>query len=123
MTANMDTLQILLHDSIHNQKDTTFDEMVEAQESLVEEGFQQLRQNNTLFMAKQEGDVVFYHTANADPMTKYVNNLNSFYTLLKLKGFRAAYTTLENPKLSSLVKRYFKDNTVIIEDKAVTFLV
>ena len=118
----MNLLEILRHDALHNQEDVDLEEMVENYYSLLEEGFYKLSEDKTVFMAKPEDDVIFYHTANAAPRSEYVDNLHKFFTLLSLKGYKAAYTTLENPKLKSFVKRYLKDSTIILDGKAITFL-
>lgn len=117
----MNLLEILKYDALHNQNGIALDEMIEAYNELKEEGFQLYRQDKTIFMAKVVDGLVFYHTINAAPRYEYIDNLNKFFTLLHLKNFKAAYTTLENPKLKSFVKRYLK-NTVVVEDKAITYL-
>ena len=118
----MNLLEILQHDALHNQEDVDLEEMVESYYSLLQEGFYQLKKDKTVFMAKPEDNVIFYHTANAAPRSEYVDNLNKFFTFLSLKGYTAAYTILNNPKLKVIAKRYLNDNTIILDDKAITFL-
>lgn len=118
----MNILEILEYDSIHNQEDVSAQEMLENYYELKAEGFEELLTDKTIFMFKVEDNVVFYHTANAAPKEEYIKTLKDFFLLFSLQGFKVAYTTLENPKLKTIIKRYLKDSTVIVENKAVTIL-
>mgnify|MGYP000996092872 CR=1 FL=1 len=117
----MNSLEILLHDVKYNQDGLSLEEAIENYQEKLQEGFRPLLNNNTIFLIKAEDNVVCYHSINAAPKQTYINNIYSLIELLRLQGYKAAYTTLTNPKLRAFVKRYFKDS-IIVDDNSIMFL-
>ena len=118
----MTFLEILRYDSKNNQDDVSLEDMLESYENLKQKGFYELKTDKTIFMIKPKDSTVFYHTANAAPRQEYLQGLKEFYSALSSKGYKVAYTTLENPKLKTLINKYLKDSTFIIKEYAVTLL-
>lgn len=118
----MEFLDILEYDAEHNEENLSLNELLECYLDLQQEGFKEIKLDKTIFLFKIEGKHIDYHTVNAAPKKEYINNLKYFMCALKNRGYKTASTELTNLKLKAFVKRYFSHNTIIEDDKAITFL-
>lgn len=116
----MDIESIIRHNMKNNYDDMPAEVGIEQYYEYLDEGYWSWKYDKTVFVTKKNGDVVEYHSANAGTLKDYVN---AFYKFIRdLRGAKKAITTLDNPKLSAVIKRYFKDITIIHDGFAITDL-
>lgn len=112
--------EIIKIDLEKNYPDLSLEEGLEIFQSYLADGYSVEQINNTLFVYTVDGDVVQYHSINADPLKQYINNVKEFFAMMSDK--KKAITTLDEPRLQSVVRRYFSDIIVIHGEYAITNL-
>jgi len=88
--------------------------------SYIKDGYKVKQINNTLFLYNVDNNDVYYHSINADPLKKYITNLKNFLNTISDKT--TAITTIEEPRLKSVIKKYLSDTIVIKDNYAITNL-
>lgn len=112
--------EIIKIDIQKNNPFVSFKEGLKIFNSYLEDGYSVEQINNTLFLYTIEGDVVQYHSINAEKLKKYINNLKYFFA--KMKNNKKAITTIEEPRLKSVIKKHLSDIIIIHGDYAITDL-
>lgn len=110
------------HDAKYIEDNLPVGVMLDAYLERKQEGYNEIQIDKTIFLFKIKDKHIDYHTINAAPRQEYIDNINLFMTGLRNIGYESASTDLTNSKLKSFIKRYFSHNTVIQDDKAITFL-
>lgn len=97
--------EIIAADAAKNHKDIPLEKHIERIGGVLANGGQIVQQGNTLFMFKadKKGSVEF-HTYNADPADQYLENIRTFFRMLKKIGAKMAHTQYKNPKLSDIAR-------------------
>lgn len=97
--------EIIAADAAKNHPDIPLEDHVERVGRLLAAGGQIVQQGNTLFLYKPKDDrQVEFHTYNADPAEKLVENTRKFFRLLKRVGAQEVFTMYANPRISELFK-------------------
>lgn len=116
----MDIESIIRTDTETHYPDIPVEEGLTAYYQFLSEGYWAWKYDNTVFVTRKTGDVVEYHSVNAGSLSEYIT---AFYKLIRdLRGAKKAITTLDNPKLAAVIKRYFKDITIVHDGFAITDL-
>ena len=96
----MKTSEILKIDAQRNKGGISFQKNVKIFESMLVDGAQFLKENDTLFgFISHKDRSVEIHTFNAAPANTYINNIKKFLEMLRKIGAKEAWTEFDNPKL------------------------
>ena len=120
MTVRMDIESIIHFDVLSHYTDALPETGLKSFYYYMENGYWALKYDKTLFVTKKNGDVIEYHTYNAGSLPEYIDA--SYKFARNLKGAKKAITTVTNPKLAAIVKRYFSKTTIIHDGFAITDL-
>jgi len=120
MTVRMDIESIIRTDMQTHYKTSPVEEGLKNYYEFLADGYWAWKYDKTVFVTKKNRDVVEYHSVNAGTMKDYVS---AFYKFIDdLRGAKKAITTLNNPRLAAVIKRYFKEITIIHDGFAITDL-
>ena len=84
---------------------------------MLDQGWEIKRFNNTLFLAKDEGDDVLFHTMTAEKPHDLERSAMAFYLYELGLGKKLAYTYFDNPTIIRLFERMKGAETVEMSDQ------
>ena len=113
MNACMTIEEIAAYDLQHNQKDRkeSVADCVNQVLNMKKNGWHCDRINNTLFITKDEGAYVCFHTMTAETLKQLVKSVIQFYEMQFKRGKKFVYTYFTNPTLKRVFAKGFGAET------------